>query len=93
MNSKTYMILRIVFCILAVALCAVAIFVFVYAGWQWGLLCVFAAVLFAGLMLVFRRLQSDKEQKENPPEPKGDFITGPAHVNDDADDGDESQSN
>ncbi|HIR66607.1 MAG TPA: hypothetical protein IAB94_01000 [Candidatus Coproplasma avicola] len=79
--TKLYTILRIAFCIVAVALCAVAIFVFVYSGWQWGLLCVVAAAACAGLMLFFRRKQTDREREENPPASVGDFITGPIHKN------------
>ena len=32
-----YRTLRIIFCILAVLIAAAAIFIFVYLGWQWGL--------------------------------------------------------
>ena len=88
MNAKKYMILRIICCIVAVLFCAAAVFVFVYAGWQGGIACVVGAVLFAGLMLLFKRKQTDRENTETPPPPKGDFITGPAHMNDDVHDND-----
>lgn len=78
MKAKTYLILRIIFCILAVALCAAAVFVFVYLDW-WGMACVIGAAVCAALMLLFKRLQTDEENKDNPPAPVGDFITGPVH--------------
>lgn len=71
-----YKILRIVFCPLAVAVCAAAIFIFVYLGWKWGLVSVAAAVVFGALMFLFKRLQENKELKDNPPPSQGDFITG-----------------
>lgn len=71
-----YKILRITFCILAVALAAAAIFVFVYAGWLWGGLTVLLAFVFGALMVTFKQLQEREERKKNPPPPKGDFITG-----------------
>ena len=79
--TKLYLILRIVFCILAVALCAAAVFVFVYLDW-WGMACVIGAAVCAALMLLFKRLQADEENKTNPPAPVGDFITGPVHIDD-----------
>lgn len=78
MMTKLYLILRIVFCILAVALCAAAVFVFVYLDW-WGMACVIGAAVCAALMLLFKRLQTHEENKDNPPAPVGDFITGPVH--------------
>ena len=92
MKAKIYLILRIVFSLAAAALLAAAIFVFVYAGWEWGLVCVIGAALCAALMFIFRRLQNDIELKENPPEPKGDLITGPVHMNDETADGDDSDT-
>lgn len=71
-----YKILRILFCILAVAAAAAAIFVFIYAGWLWGLLVVMAAFVFGALMVTFKQLQEKEERKKNPPPPQGDFITG-----------------
>ena len=84
MKIKIYLALRITFCLLAVAFCAAAVFMFVYFDW-WGMACVIGATVCAGLMLVFKRLQTDEENKANHPAPVGDFITGPAHMNDDAD--------
>lgn len=92
MNTKIYMILRIVCSIVAALFCAAAVFVFVYAGWLWGIVCVVGAALFAGLMLVFKRKQTDRENAENPPPPKGDFITGPVHINDEANGGNDTHA-
>ncbi len=78
-----YKVLRIIFCVLAVALAAAAIFVFVYAGWTWGLACVLSAAVFGALMVTFKQLQEKKERKENPPPPVGDFISGKAPKDDD----------
>ena len=72
-----YKVLRIIFSILAALVAAGTIFVFVYAPqWQWGLLAIGVCAVFAGLMFLFKRLQEQKEVKDNPPPPKGDFITG-----------------
>lgn len=71
-----YKILRIIFCILAVALAAAAIFVFVYADWVWGALVVMLAFVFGALMVTFKQLQEKEERRKNPPPPEGDFITG-----------------
>lgn len=71
-----YKILRIIFCILAVALAAAAIFVFVYADWVWGALVVMLALVFGALMVTFKQLQEKEERRKNPPPPEGDFITG-----------------
>lgn len=71
-----YKILRIIFCILAVALAAAAIFVFVYADWVWGALVVTLAFVFGALMVTFKQLQEKEERRKNPPPPEGDFITG-----------------
>ena len=71
-----YKILRIICCVVAVLIAAAAVFIFIYAGWQWGLAAVLVAVVFGALMFVFKQLQEKKELKDNPPPPKGDFITG-----------------
>ncbi|MDE7265557.1 MAG: hypothetical protein K2N52_04715 [Clostridia bacterium] len=71
-----YKILRIICCVIAVLFAAVAIFIFVYFGWQWGIAAVLVAAVFGALMVLFKQLQEKKERKENPPPPKGDFITG-----------------
>lgn len=71
-----YKILRILFCILAVLILAAAIFIFVYAGWLWGLIALIAAAVSGGLMVLFKNLQLKEEYKKNPPPPEGDFITG-----------------
>ena len=71
-----FKILRIAFCILTVAIAAVAIFIFVYAGWLWGLFAVLTAGVSGALMVTFKMLQEKKERKQAPPAPQGDFITG-----------------
>ncbi|MDE6597713.1 MAG: hypothetical protein K2K60_03650, partial [Clostridia bacterium] len=78
-----YKIFRIIFCVMAVILAAGAIFVFVYAGWVWGLATVLVAAALGGLMVLFKQLQEKKEKKENPPPPVGDFISGKAPKDDD----------
>ena len=72
-----YKILRIIFCILTVALAAGAIFVFIYAPsiW-WGVATVVLAFVFGALMVTFKGLQEQQEKKKNPPPPQGDFIFG-----------------
>ena len=71
-----YKIFRIIFCILAVLCAAVTIFIFTYFGW-FGAIPLGGALVFGGLMILFKNLQEKKELKENPPTPAGDFITGP----------------
>ena len=71
-----YKILRIIFCILTVILAAGMIFVFIYAGWKWGVLTLAAAFVFGALMVTFKQLQEKEERKKNPPPPQGDFIFG-----------------
>lgn len=71
-----YKILRIIFCVAAVALAAAAIFVFIYAGWLWGFATVMVAAVCGGLMATFKMLQEKKERLNNPPPPVGDFIYG-----------------
>lgn len=84
MKEKTYLILRITFCIIAALLCAAAVFIFAYFGW-WGMICVIAALICAALMMLFKRLQDSEHNKANPPAPAGDFITGKASAKDDGD--------
>ena len=71
-----YKILRILFCILTVALAAAAVFVFIYGGWLWGGLVILLAFVFGALMVTFKQLQEKEEKKKNPPPPQGDFIFG-----------------
>ena len=71
-----YKILRILFCVLAVALAAAAIFIFIYAGTLWGILTIILAFVFGALMVTFKGLQEQQEKKKNPPPPQGDFIFG-----------------
>ena len=71
-----YLKLRIIFSVLAAICAAAAIFVFVFAGWVWGTVVVALCLIFAALMFICRNKQIAEEQKENPPESKGDFITG-----------------
>lgn len=68
-------ILRIVFCLLAVAAAAVTVMIFIFFD-LWGLLPLGLAIAFAVGMFVCKSAQERKELKENPPAPKGDFITG-----------------
>jgi len=70
-----YKILRIVFCVLAVACTAVTVFIFAFFG-IWGLIPLGGAVIFAGLMFVCKNAQTREEIKTNPLPPEGDFITG-----------------
>ena len=71
-----YKVLRIAFCILAVACAAVTILIFVYFG-IWGVLPLAGALIFAGLMFICKNAQERQELKKNPPAPEtGDFITG-----------------
>ena len=71
-----YKVLRIIFCILAVAAAAAAVFIFVFFGMVWGFVTVGACVLFAVGMFLCRNAQIREELRRNPPEPRGDFITG-----------------
>lgn len=73
-----YKILRILFCVLTVALAAAAVFVFIFAGWLWGALVLVCAFVFGALMVTFKQLQEREEARKNPPPPAGDFITGRA---------------
>lgn len=72
-----YRILRIVCCCICAVILAALIFIFVYAGWIWGLISLVAAGVFFGLTLFFKNLQEKEENKLNPPPTVGDFITGP----------------
>ena len=76
-----YKALRIIFCILTVALAAAAVFVFIYAGWLWGGLVILFAFVFGALMVTFKQLQEKEERKKNPPPPQGDFIFGKVETN------------
>lgn len=71
-----YKVLRILFCILAAALAAAAVFVFIYAGTLWGVMVVILAFVSGALMVTFKQLQEKEEKKKNPPPPQGDFIFG-----------------
>ena len=77
-----YKTLRIIFCILAVLIAAAAIFIFVYLGWQCGLVAVLRVAFCEALMVTFKILQEKQERKKNPPPPQGDFITGKVDKND-----------
>lgn len=71
-----YKVFRIIFCVLAVLCTAATVFIFAYFGW-FGAIPLVGALVFGGLMILFKNLQEKKELKENPPPPAGDFITGP----------------
>ena len=77
-----YKILRVVFCLLAVACADVTIFIFIYFG-MWGFVPLGLGVIFALLMFASKNRQESDELKKNPPPPTGDFITG--RVNKDED--------
>ncbi len=77
-----YKILRVIFCLLAVACAAVTIFIFIYFG-MWGFVPLGLGVIFALLMFASKNRQESDELKKNPPPPTGDFITG--RVNKDED--------
>ena len=77
-----YKILRVVFCLLAVACAAVTLFIFIYFG-MWGFVPLCLGVIFALLMFASKSRQESDELKKNPPPPTGDFITG--RVNKDED--------
>lgn len=70
-----YKILRILFCLSAVACAAVTIFIFIYFSW-WGMLPLGGACGFAALMFICKNAQEREERKANPLAPEGDFITG-----------------
>lgn len=74
--DSMYKILRIVFGVISALLVAACIFIFIYLGFMWGLICVAAAAAFFGLCVLFKNLQEKEERKLNPPPPVGDFITG-----------------
>ena len=70
-----FKILRIAFCILAVAAAAVTVMIFIFFN-LWGLLPLGLCVLFAAAMFLCKGAQEREELKKNPPDPVGDFITG-----------------
>jgi hypothetical protein len=72
-----YKTLRIICCIISALTLAACVFIFIYLGFIWGIVSLFVAAAFFGLMLLFKNLQEQQEQKLNPSAPKGDFITGP----------------
>lgn len=67
--------MRIVFCILATIAAIVAVPVFIWYE-LWGLVPVGACIVCTVLMMIFKSMQEKEELRNNPPEPKGDFITG-----------------
>lgn len=77
-----YKVLRIIFCILATAAAIVAVPVFIWYE-IWGLVPVGVCIVCTVLMMVFKNLQEKEELRKNPPEPKGDFITGKVESKDD----------
>ena len=85
-----FKVLRILFCILTVALAAAAVFVFIYAPsvW-WGIATVVLAFVFGALMVTFKGLQEREALRKNPPPPQGDFIFGKVGENK-PDDGDKN---
>lgn len=73
--NNMYKILRIAFCILAVACAAVTVFIFTFFK-TWGLIPLGGALLFAALMLICKNAQERQQQKDAAPTPQGDYITG-----------------
>lgn len=61
-----YKILRIICCIIAALALAACVFVFVYAGWVWGIADIVGAGAFFALTVLFKRLQEDEEAKNEP---------------------------
>ena len=74
--------LRILFCILSVACVAVTVFIFVYYLW-WGFIPLGGAIIFGGLMFIFKNKQESDEKTATPSTPTGDFITGKAENKED----------
>lgn len=72
--------LRIICCIIAALIIAASVFIFVYAGMIWGFASLMFAAGFFALMMYFKGKQEAEERKQNPPAPKGDFITGKVHT-------------
>ena len=70
-----FKILRIVFCILAVAAAAVTVMIFIFFN-LWGLLPLGLCIVFAFAMFLCKNAQEREELKKNPPASVGDFITG-----------------
>lgn len=81
-----YKILRIISCILAVALVASCPFVFLYAGNTPGIVCIGAILVCFFAMLTFKKFQEDKEGTNDEKPLVGDYITGriPLPKDDDA---------
>lgn len=77
-----YKILRIVFCLLAVAAAAVTVMIFIFFD-LWGLIPLGLCIVFAAAMFICRNAQVSEELKKNPPAPVGDFITGKVASDDD----------
>lgn len=70
-----FRILRIVFTVLSALCCAAVVFLGVFLGWIGALVGAGCALLFFGLVVVFRNLQDKREQAdEPPPPPRGDFF-------------------
>lgn len=61
--KNIFKILRIICCVVCVAILAVSVFIFVYLGTFWGLISVLAAAIFGVLMIAFKIAQEDYEKK------------------------------
>lgn len=70
-----FKILRIVSCVVSAMLLAACVFIFIYCGMAWGVVCLLAAACFFGLTVFFKGKQEKRENK-NAPAAHGDFITG-----------------
>ncbi len=69
-----FKILRIIFTILSVACVVPVVFLGIYLGIGWAILCALAAAALFGLAALFKTLQRKQEERENPPPPPGDFF-------------------
>lgn len=68
-KAKVFKILRIICCIVAVLAVAACVFVFVYAGTVWGIISIVGAAAFFALTVLFKKLQEDEEEKNEPKKP------------------------
>lgn len=84
-NIHMYKILRIVCCVVSAMLLAACVFIFIFCGMAWGIICLLAAACFFGLTLFFKDRQEKREGKDAPA-PHGDFITGKPEADDRRDD-------
>lgn len=70
-----YKTLRIIFTVLSAVCVLPVVFLGVYVGLPWAILCALAAAAFFGLAALFKKLQEAEEERKNPPPPAGDFFS------------------